>query len=475
MASLIENAPSLAVEGVNPLLPESGRPNPFLSGINKPIQKEETIVQLEVFGSIPPGLDGQYLRIGPNPIVPDPAGYHWFSGDGMVHAIALKNGKALWYRNRWIRSAAVASALGEKPAVGARHGVCDTVNTNVMSIGGRTFALVEAGSYPVELSDTLDTQTFVPFDGTLTGSFSAHPHLDPLTGEYHAITYEGNDRSTIRHVLVAADGRVIREERVTVAHGPSIHDCAITARYVLILDFPVTFSMELAVAGSNFPYRWNPAHQARVGLLPRAGRGDETLWIDVDPCYVFHIANAYDLPDGRLVLDAIVYDTMFASSSPGPDAPPRGLERWTIDPGACTVDRRSVDRTAQEFPRVDERRFGQLYRFAYTVGLPERQTQGDFANFLIKHDLITGGRAVHDFGPHRFPGEFVFVPAHASSGEDEGWLIGLVVDMNTETTDLVILSASDFTSSAVATIRIPHRVPQGFHGNWIAASGQPAK
>jgi carotenoid cleavage dioxygenase len=147
---------------------------------------------------------------------------------------------------------------------------------------------------------------------------------------------------------------------------------------------------------------------------------------------------------------------------------PRGLERWTIDAEAGTVERRTIDATPQEFPRVDERRFGQPYRYAYALGLPAKSDAVIGETFILKHDLETGGREVHDFGEGRFPGEFVFVPAGAKAAEDEGWLIGLVIDLPHETTDLVILDAQTFAGEPVASIRLPHRVPPGFHGNWIA-------
>lgn len=476
MASVIEGAVRGVVsKGIGALagfnrrrLPDDGAAHPFLSGIHAPMSEELTLHDLAVTGSIPKALNGRYLRIGPNPVSPDPAGYHWFSGDGMVHGVAVKDGRAAWYRNRWIRSKSVAAALGESPAPGPRHGGFDTVNTNVASIAGRTFALVEAGSYPVELSDTLDEQTYNPFDDTLVGSFTAHPHLDPLTGEQHAIAYEATDPTTVRHVVIAPDGHVVREEPIAVRHGPSIHDCAITSRYAVILDLPVTFSMKTLIGGHSFPYRWNPEHQARVGLLPRAGRGEETIWIDVDPCYVFHVANAFDLPDGGVVLDAVVYETMFEGRLDGPEGTSRGLERWTIDPVARTVERRTIDAAPQEFPRPDERRFGQTYRYVYTLGVPDRAEQFVGATHLLKHDLETGERQIHDFGVDRFPGEFVFVPAHDGAAEDQGWLVGLVVDMAAETTDLTILDAQDFRGDVVAAVHIPHRVPPGFHGNWIA-------
>lgn len=88
------------------------------------------------------------------------------------------------------------------------------------------------------------------------------------------------------------------------------------------------------------------------------------------------------------------------------------------------------------------------------------------AGRLYKHDLVEGGREVHDFGADRHPGEFVFVPAHGDAGDD-GWLIGFVIDERTDTTELVILNAARFEGAPVATVRLPHRVPPGFHGNWI--------
>jgi carotenoid cleavage dioxygenase-like enzyme len=452
-------------------LPEPKTPHPFLTGIHRPMTEEKTIETLAVTGTIPAGLDGRYLRIGPNPIAADPASYHWFTGDGMVHGVALKDGKALWYRNRWIKSRSVAAALGVPPAPGPRHGGFDTVNTNVLGIAGRTFALVEAGSYPVELSDALDEQTYNPFDDTLAGSFTAHPHRDPLTGEHHAIAYEATNADEIRHVVLSPEGHVVREIPIAVKHGPSIHDCAITARYVVILDLPVTFSMKAMIAGHRFPYGWNPQHQARVGLLPRDGGNDDVIWCDVDPAYVFHVANAFDAPDGTVVMDVVAYATMFAESRQGPDASGQ-FERWTIDPVTKRVSRRVIDADKQEFPRPDERRFGLPYRYAYTMALPA----DDFAigdTRLYKHDLAAGTRETHDFGTGRHPGEFVFVPAHDAAGEDEGWLIGLVVDLPHETTDLVILNARDFAGEPQASIRIPHRVPPGFHGNWVGDQASP--
>ncbi len=442
--------------------------NPFVVGVHTPMAAEVTLQDLTVTGRIPAGLDGRYLKMGANPVIAGAVGHHWFLGDGMVHGIALRDGAAPWYRNRWIRSRLAAAALGRPAAPGPRRGRNDTVNTNVVDIGGRAFAVVEAGSFPVELSDTLEEQHYNPFDGTLGGSFTGHPHRDPLTGEHHAIAYDGSVWDSVRYVVVSAAGKVVRDVPIAVQHGPCIHDCAFTARFAIVLDLPVTFSMRAVLQGHSFPFRWNPAHRARVGLLPR--QGGDVIWCDVEPCFAFHVANAFDGDGGAVILDVIAYATMFASGGSGLDELGR-FERWTVDPVTRQVGRRVIDTTPQEFPRIDERRFGQGYRYAYAVATPpDGNPQLVGATKLFKHDLQTGGRLAHDFGEARVPGEFVFVPARAGAGEDEGWLLGLVIDTATDTTELAILDARRFEAAPIATIRLPHRIPPGFHGNWFPAA-----
>ena len=444
-----------------------GGESAFLVGVHVPVGEEMDLADLPVSGTIPAGLRGRYLKMGANPVRADPAAHHWFLGDGMVHGIALEGGRARWYRNRWILSRLAAAALGRAPAPGPRRGRNDTVNTNVVEIGGRPVAVVEAGSFPVALSPDLGEQRYTSFDGTLTGSFSGHPHRDPLTGEQHAIAYDGSVWDSVRHVVVSAAGAVVSERRIAVAQGPCIHDCAFTARFVVVFDLPVTFSMRAVLGGHAFPFRWNPKHPARLGLLPRAG--GEVIWCPVDPCFVFHVANAYD--DGaRIVLDVVAYPHMFTADGSGLDALGR-LERWTIDPATRHVDRRTLDPTPQEFPRIDERRFGQRHRYVYTVAVPaDGNTQLTGATRLYKHDTDGGGRETHEFGDGHLPGEFVFVAEDGpgDGAEDAGWLMGLVLNVAAATTDLVILDARRFEAEPVAMVHLPHAIPPGFHGNWFA-------
>lgn len=460
------------VAAINRARMDKAADHPFLTGIHKPMTEELTLTDLKVTGEIPVQLAGRYVRIGPNPYRPDPRGHHWFIGDGMVHGIRLKDGKAEWYRNRYIRSQVLEAVGGPKAAPGPRRTQRDGVNTNVVQIAGKITAIVEAGSSPAVLDDNLETVAYTEFGGTLTAPFTAHPHLDPKTGQFHAITYDAMTPDKVWYVRLSPEGKVLREVEIPVAHGPSIHECTITDHYVLIFDLPVTFSMASLVAGQGFPYRWNPEHKARVGLLSKDGSADDVIWCDVDPCYVFHVANSYEDAAGNVICDSAVYETMFSEGPEGPNGKPLGLERWTIDPVARTVARKTIDATEQEFPRPDERFFGQDYRYAWAIGLPAGGDPSFLdAQPLYCHDLKAGTRQVHDFGPDRIPGEFVFVPRAEDAPEGDGWMMGYVIDAANETTDLVILDAADIAKPPVASIHIPHRIPPGFHGNWLPDLG----
>ena len=445
------------------------KPHPFLHGIHTPLDREFLYENLTVNGNIPSELDGLYVRNGPNPVKPpNERRYHWFLGDGMVHGVKLKNGVAEWYKNRWVRSHSVSKALGEEIIPGASNQVADAVNTNIIVFAGKLWALVEAGSSPVQLDMNLNSLKHDRFGGSLKKAFTAHPHLDPASGELHAICYSVGKKGRVTHVVVSSSGEVVKESPIPVEGGPSIHDCAITKNYIVVLDLPVVFSLRKFLSGSLFPYHWKPGRPARVGLLNRHSTSSgEVRWVKIDPCYVFHPCNAYEVNSKELVLDVCAHDSMFASSNYGPDSKFSQFQRWRIDLESMKVTKDIIHNKPQEFPRFDERLTGQKYRFAYTVSLGNGSVPG---NSLIKHDLQEGKTYEHDFGRGCFPGEFVFVPKDPESGEEEGWLLGYVLDMRERTTLLTILDSNDFLSPSVAEIKIPHLVPPGFHGNWVPTS-----
>jgi len=440
--------------------------NPFLEGAYAPVTEERTETVLTVRGRIPRELNGIFARIGPNPMqVDNPAVHHWFLGDGMVHGLRLAEGEALWYRNRWVGTDTVNRRLGRPPAPGPRHGVNEVVNTNVLGHGGKIWALVEAGGLPVELDDELNTVRHGYFQSGALQAFAAHPHCDPETGELHGICYDALVRDQVRHVVIGPGGDLRRSEAVAVSHGPMIHDCAITASQIVILDLPITFSPKTLLRGASFPYAWNPRHHARVGLLPLKGKGSAVRWFDVDPCFVFHTLNAFDRDDGTVVLDLIAYPRMFDGPVQGPDNNQSRLERWYLTPDSSTVKREQVSDRLQEFPRFDERRTGRAYRYGYTIGfgLDGRQAQP-----LYRYDLQTGKVLRHDFGSHHMPSETVFVPRTDTADEDQGWLMSFVYDLRENTSSLVILDAQELGGEPVAVVELPARVPLGFHANWIA-------
>ncbi|QYN21677.1 carotenoid oxygenase family protein [Amycolatopsis sp. DSM 110486] len=448
--------------------------NKFLEGNFAPVTHEHTATRLEVTGELPDYLDGRYLRNGPNPLArQDPESYHWFLGDGMVHGVRLRGGRAEWYRNRWIRTPHVAGLLGEGPEA-PNMGI--GANTNVIGHAGRTLALIEGGLPAYELTEELDTVGACDFDGTLPGDYTAHPKRDPGTGELHAVTYTFGLGNRVRYSVVGTDGRARRVVDIEVTGRPMMHDFSLTEKHVVFYDLPVTFDANQTPAHvdvpdpvtarsgrgvSSLPYRWNPEYPARVGVMPRDGDNADVRWFDVEPCYVFHPLNAYDDGD-RVVLHVVRHPKVFDHGVHGPTEGEPTLDRWTVDLTAGKVLEERIDEHGQEFPRVDERHVGRAHRYGYAVAV---DGLSNLTGAVYKHDLRNGTAQRHGFGPGRVPGEFVFVPSRVDAAEDEGVLMGFVFDAATQRSDLALLDAG--TLEPVAAVHLPDRVPHGFHGNWV--------
>jgi carotenoid cleavage dioxygenase-like enzyme len=440
----------------------------YLQGLFAPVLEELTAFDLPVRGRIPPGLDGRYLRNGPNPLRAGP-GYHWFLGDGMVHGVRLRDGRAEWYRNRWVRSQAVAGSLHERWHEGPIHDSDFAANTHVIGHAGRTLATVEAGPLPYLLSDELDTLGPCDFGGTLRGGFAAHTKLDVRTGELHAIAYS-YQQDHLQHVVVGADGRVSRTTGVPLPGKPMLHDFGLTERFVVLYDLPVTFSMAAARAGSHLPYAWNPEHAPRVGLLRRDGSG-EVRWFAVDPCFVFHTLNAFEQGD-RVIVDVCRYQGAYDLATLT-SAQPAALDRWTIDPATGRVGLQRLSERSQEFPRIDDRRAGRPHRYGYTTVIDEleRSSAGSPRSALLKHDLERGRVETHAFDPDLAGGEAIFVPSSPEAAEDDGYVLAFTHSRSGKASELLILAAQHFGAEPLARIRLPARVPLGLHGNWIPERG----
>lgn len=435
----------------------------YLSGNFAPVEGEIEATDLAISGRLPSELEGRYLRNGPNPIGPlDPATYHWFTGTGMVHGVRLRGGRAEWYRNRWVRSREVATRLGEPVPPGPLHGDMDfAANTNVIGLAGRTFAIVEGGSLPIELTYDLDTVGACDFGGTLPNGYTAHPHADPDTGELHAMAYWWGLGNVVQYLVIDRDARVTKVVPVECTGSPMMHDFGLSEHHVLVLDLPCVFDMDAAVAGASLPYRWNPDYPARVGLLPRTGGAGDVRWFEVEPSFVFHPMNAYDEGD-RVVMDVCRHPRMFADDTLGPNEGAPTLDRWTFDLSSGKTIEERIDDRGQEFPRFDERLQGKSYRYGYTVGA----AKGLRLNGFLKHDFVAGTSEHRQDGCEY--GELVFVPRAGGTAEDDGWMIGYRYQPERSAGELVVLNAADITGEPQAVVHLPQRVPNGFHGNWVA-------
>lgn len=454
---------------------QSAQPgNRYLSDNYAPVTEEVTAFDLPVEGRLPEELAGRYLRNGPNPIeAVDPETHHWFVGDGMVHGVRLLDGRAEWYRNRYVGSRHVSEVRDEPDIPGPNwNDAMGGPNTNVGGFAGTTWAMVEAGSCPVELTYELETVGRNDFFGTLPGAFTAHPEFDPDTGEMHAMVYAPAQwMDHVQYVVVAPDGKVRKTLDIPLGM-TMLHDMSLTQRYAIVYDQPCTVDIELAMEG-RFPFRWNPDYGNRVGLLLREGSADDIVWIDVPNGYTFHPLNAYDTAEGGVVIDLCNYDVMFDRDILGPfgDGGQARLERWELNPATRTASISVIDDRANEFPRHRGSVGTREHRYGYCAS---PSADGNAGWPTLKHDLQTGVRQEFDHGPGRAAGEPVFVAREGSTDEDDGWLVTFVHDLGEASTDFVVMDAADFDrTDYVASVPLPQRVPFGFHGNWVSDRSVP--
>lgn len=449
----------------------------FLRGNYAPWPMEGEIHDLVVEGDIPKELHGTLYRNGPNPQFAPRGRYHWFDGDGMIHAFTLRDGKA-HYRNRWVRTErfrlereageALFGGLTDMGATDPRAlGVLpNAANTNVIVHAGKLLALWEAG--PPYALDPYSLETLGPynFDGRLVGPMTAHPKYDPQSGELLFFGYSPFP-PYLRYHVASADGTLVRSEEIDVPVPTMMHDFAVTQEHVIFMVFPATLRPENFASG--MPIRWEPELGTRIGIMPRSGGNADVRWFETEPCYVFHPMNAY-ARGTQVIADVCRFDRLPLFDEGGSEGRfrPAYLTRWTFDLEKGTVTSEQRDDGFAEFPRLDERYTGQVYRYGYTAGRVGSPTEAGLFNALFLYDHVTGKRRVHDFGPTAFPSEPVFVPRSSTAPEGDGFLLTVVYRAEENRSDLVILDADAIEEPPLAVVKLPHRVPYGFHGNWGA-------
>lgn len=452
----------------------------FLTGLLEPVPDERDDAELVVTGELPEGLNGTFMRNGPNPEFTPLAGYHVFEGDGMVHAVSLHGGTAS-YRNRYVETAGLRverkygralyptlANFGFPPAEVVEEGgmMKNTGNTNLVRHASKLLALMEAGT-PVELTAELGTVGDYDFSGALVGPMTAHPHIDAETGEMFFFGYAMTPPYLRYHVVDSA-GRLVHSTEIDLPASIMMHDFMITSEHAIFFDSPAVTSLERMMGGGSL-IQWEPERGTRVGVMPRHGNGGEIRWFEIQNCNVVHFANA--ITEGSTVeiraprFDAMPgafdYQDPTAAEQPYPWC-------WRIDLESGKVSETQTDDRSGEFPRINEAYTGQRNRYSYQVLGRDWTEDFDFSA-VVKYDHETDSAEVFEWASHEVIGEHVFAADPAGSAEDDGWLLGFVSDRTDRSTHLAITDARDVSAGPVATIAMERRVPLGFHAGWFPA------
>ena len=423
--------------------------NYYLQGNYAPVKNLISETGLKVTGQIPRDLSGLFVRNGPNPMgAVNEKKHHWFLGEGMLHGIRLDSGNALWYKNKLV------------------DGNDSNANTSVISHGGKIYAIVEAGGYPVEIDQDLNSLNTKPFYGNSNEGFTAHPKIDPDTNEMHAMCYDyANNFDTVNYVVIDQNGSHKKTQSIPFESRSMMHECAITKNYMLVFDLSVVFDLYKLGRG-YFPFSWDDNHQSRIGLLSRNGDSNEVKWFEIDRTYFFHTFNAHEDANGNVIVTAAAYGRLFDTDWNGPftESPPQ-LTKWELNTKSGQAKSTSLDDRFVEFPRINPKLVGKFNQYAYALASSNLK-EPDF-NEIVKYDLMNDTSEVYEYGSGKFGAEPVFVPAEGAQSEDEGYLLSLVYNQETDKSDLIILNAKEPKSGPLATVHLPQRVPFGFHGEWV--------
>ena len=472
-------------------LDEAG--NPYLEGLFAPVFDEREADDLKVEGELPRGLDGVFLRNGPNPVYAPHGRYHWFDGDGMIHAVSFRDGRAS-YRNRWVRThgldaerragRALWPGYMERPDPAAPPGsgsdgwLKDTANTDLVFHDGAVLALWYQCGLPYRLdARTLETLGAQDFRGRLARRVSAHAKVDPASGELLFFDYATKPPYLVHHV-VSAKGEPLRSTEIELP-GPRLpHDMAFTTNFSILMDLPLFWDPQL-LAQKVHRLGFHPELPSRFAVLPRAG--GPVRWFEAEPTYIYHVVNAWEEGD-CIVMDACrVVDP---GARPPAGGGPLGrmlatlrldarLHRYRFDLRTGRTHEESRDDQNTEFPSIDARRSGVPTRYAY---IPHIAADAPTLLFdaLVKYDTQAGTTQRHDFGPGRYCSEAPFAPRVGGSEEDDGFVVCFVHDANTGDSEAHVLDARNFTAEPLAVVALPQRVPVGFHACWVDGSQLPA-
>lgn len=466
-----------------------GLDNPYLHGPYAPTVHELTAHDLEVIGELPTDLDGAYFRNGPNPIYQPKNRYHPFDGDGMVHAVSFHDGQAS-YCNRWIETEALIgereSGRSVSPGVMgpfdysvSPFGIKDTSNTDVVYWRNQLITLWYNAGNPYALDGhSLETRAPFHIDGRRHRRMSAHSSVDWKTGEFLFFDY-GDEPPFMSYGVVDASGKLLHETDVELP-GPRLpHDMGYTDNYMILHDLPFFHDMDVLRQHRMRVLTFHTDIPTRFGIAPRYGNGP-VKWFECEPCYILHTTNCWE--DG----DWVVMDGC-RSINPMPDAADDQGElahmlaymrleannyRWRFNMRTGEVREGDLDDLNTEFNKMNLLFKGVKSRYAYHQRIPLLHEGGHTLRFtgLVKYDNDTGARWEWDYGPGVFGSEAVFAPragATREDAEDDGYVTTMVTDSKDWSSWCLVFDARDIAQGPVARVRMPHRVPYGFHATWV--------
>ncbi|MEM9759171.1 MAG: carotenoid oxygenase family protein [Pseudomonadota bacterium] len=471
--------------------------NPYLHGPYAPTVHELSSIDLTVEGEVPADLDGAYFRNGPNPVRPPKNRYHPFDGDGMVHGVYFSEGQ-VGYRNRWVQTEAIEQerARGKSFSPGVMgpfdysvspFGIKDTSNTDLLYWRDQLVSLWYNAGNPCALHGvSLDTLHAFEIPGRGQRRMSAHSKVDWATGELLFFDY-GDEPPYMTYGVADASGRLLHETAVDLP-GPRLpHDIGFTENYFVLHDLPFFHNMEVLRRHRMRVLTFHRDMPTRFGIAPRYGAGTDpsgrvqtVQWFECEPCYILHVSNCWE--DG----DWVVMDGC-RSVNPMPEASNDEGElshmlaymrleannyRWRFNLRTGEVREGDIDDLNTEFNKTNPLFHGVQSRFAFHQRIPLLHEGGHTLRFtgLVKYDNESGRRWSWDYGPGVFGSEAVFAPRNGATrggAEDDGYVTTLVTDSRDWSSWCLVFDATDIEQGPVARVRMPHRVPYGFHATWV--------
>jgi carotenoid cleavage dioxygenase len=463
-----------------------------LQGPFAPIDEESEFADLAVIGDLPADLNGLYVRNGPNPAHAPHGRYHWFDGDGMLHAVRFRGGRAS-YRNRFVETEGLLAeraagralwpGLKDRMPEGALpdDAMKNVSNTDVKFHNGKLYTMwYRGGAVYVVDPFTLATLGRLEHDPRLVGlQISAHSRVDEATGEFIFFAY-GNRPPYMHYGVIGPDGAVTAFQEVPLP-GPRLpHDCAITPNYTILHDFPL-INNPAALAAGRYSLEFRQDWPTRFAVIPR--HGGKPMWFEFAPRYMLHVANAWEEVNAAGETEIVMIGTpyvmprdydgsldvrrlLFTISTQGTDYE---LYQWRMNLTTGATREGVVDDILNtEFPMINTAWQGRKNRYTYNIlmGRPRTLEQPHFAG-LVKYDLQKGSAVAFHPGEGFWFSEAPFAPRDGAVDEDDGYVVGFVWNGLENRSEVWVTDARDISSGPIARVILPRRVPHGFHSCWV--------